>query len=56
MLFRSVGGILVPGLIGLAVAQSGPLAVPVFLAALGAALCVLVVLTRRVLREAPAAA
>lgn len=51
----SVGGILVPWLIGLAFAQAGPQAVPVFLTGLGAVLCVLVVLTRRVLRAPPVA-
>lgn len=46
----SVGGVLVPWLIGVAFARFGPAAVPIFLSGLGALLCVLVVLNRRVLR------
>lgn len=43
----SVGGILVPALLGLGFARLGPAAVPAGLTALGAVLCVLVVVTRR---------
>lgn len=46
----SVGGILVPWLIGLGFARSGPVAVPAILTGLGVALCVLVMVTLRVRR------
>lgn len=46
----SVGGILVPWLIGLGFARSGPVAVPTVLTVLGALLCVLILVTLRVRR------